>query len=375
VLSGVGGNGGNGAAATSTATGSNVGTQAIPCCYPGYQNYSVAVTSTANGGNGGSGSGSGINGRGGDAISHASATSTAGSVNAQARSTGGTGSGAPSVVKADALARGGLGSYAYSLAKQTGTQITSEASVSSTGSGLSDTAAAIGQPAPAASTSFGKEAVAFGTALPQTADVNTALVTSPNVHHNFDVGGNSQGWLLGNLGVLNTSAVAGFHDYHAKLDINLDTSPYTNPQHLLLGLLNPGFGSTNLGTGDTLNFSINISGASGSYSKTYSFTDLSNAADPNSAFNFFHDKTLDLGTWASFLTGTNKALDIAFAFDMHTHTIGTGMNVGLIAGNSTLESGPVPTPTSVPLPTPALWLFGFLLAGISVAARRQPVAA
>lgn len=256
------------------------------------------------------------------------------------------------MVKADAVAQGGNGAYARALASQTGTQLTLTAQTYSV-SGTSDSRSSIGQPAPIQSAAVGKEAVAFGTALPQIADATAALAGNPNVHHDFDLGGNSQAWLLGNLGLLNTSTVSGFHDYHASLDLNLDTSSFTNQQHLLVGLLDPLFGSNNLGVNDTLTFSINLTRAGGNYANIYSFTDLNNAANPNSARSFFDDKTLDLSSWSSWVKNSNKSLDIVFGFNLHSQINGTGMIFGLIAGNSTLGSGPV---SSVPLPS-AAWAF------------------
>jgi len=53
------------------------------------------------------------------------------------------------------------------------------------------------------------------------------------------------------------------------------------------------------------------------------------------------------------LIQTIKVLSLVFNLDLHTAMVGAGLNFGLIAGNSTLGSGPI---SSVPLPT-AAWLF------------------
>lgn len=159
----------------------------------------------------------------------------------------------------------------------------------------------------------------------------------------------------------NTSSDAAYHDYHASLTLNLDTSSYAPAQHLLLGLLSPEFGIAALSGGDTLSFSIDVIGATAHSSASYDFS----AADAAGAANFFDDKTLDVGDWSSWVSNSDKTLTLTFNLDLHSHTYGTGLNFDLIAGNSTLGSGPV---ASVPLPS-GLWLFGSALLGALVRGR------
>ena len=50
----------------------------------------------------------------------------------------------------------------------------------------------IEEPIPAASSSVGKEAVAYGTALPLVADAISVLAGQPTVNHDFDLGGTAR---------------------------------------------------------------------------------------------------------------------------------------------------------------------------------------
>ncbi len=212
--------------------------------------------------------------------------------------------------------------------------------------GTGDTGAAVGQsllPVVPAN----KEAVAYGSALPSAADANALLVGSP-VSQDFDFGGSSQAWLIGNLGVLNTATDGNFHSYSSQIYFNLDTASFSNQQSLLLGLLSPVFGASNLGTNDTLTFTIDLSGAGGSTRNTYTFADLQEATNLG---------TQDLGTWAGFVTESNTQLAISLSLNLYSQTNLSGIDFNYVLGNSTLGSG-----VNVPVPA-AFWLFGSALVG------------
>jgi hypothetical protein len=232
-----------------------------------------------------------------------------------------------------------------------GVQISAQTTVNNSLPGTSDAIAAIGQPISGGPSSVGKEAVAYGDALPLTSDAKTVLASHPVVNHDFDLGGNSQVWMLGNMAVLNTSTSTALHDYHSMLNLSINTASISNPQDVLVGLLDPLFGTNNFlsGKGESLTFSYSVSGAGGSNTNTYTF----NAANINTAPSFFNDKTLDLGSLASLVNSNNKMLSLVFNLDLLTETQNAGLNFGLIVGNSTLGSGPTST---IPLPT-AAWLF------------------
>ncbi|TAK65319.1 MAG: hypothetical protein EPO18_00065 [Methylobacter sp.] len=344
------GNGGRGGSASSSAIASNIGAQ------------SVYVFSTANGGAGGVAHGSGSNGVGGNATAYASATSSDGYAYAYSTANGGRGLTVP-IINAHAVSKGGAGSQANAVAIATGIKVHAQTKVNNT-SGTSDAIATIMQPAIAASSAVGKEAAAYGTALPQLADVSTALEGQSTVKHYFDLDGNSQIWLLGNMSVLNTSIIEGLHDYHSMLNFNIDTTSISNPQHVLIGLLDPLFGNNSFlnGNGDSLTFSYSISGAGANRSKTYAF----NSADANDAADFFSDRILDLGPLSGFVTSNNKYLNLVFNLDLQTSLTGAGLNLGLIAGNSSLGGGSV---APVPLPG-SFWLLGSAIAGMGFINRR-----
>ena len=335
--SGMANSGGNGGAASSTAIGNNIGSQ------------TVTVNSTAIGGNGGGGYGTGVSGLGGYATSNASATSTAGYANASANATGGNGISLPNLIDSVAFATGGAGSQANATASSTDISIVANTQVNSSVSGSSDSIATIGQQDPLGISASNKEAVAFGAALPQLADMTATLVADPNTLKNFDLGGNSQMWMLGQMGVLNTSLANGLHDYHSTLNLNINTTSITNSQDILLGLINPLLGNNSFlsGNGDSLTFSYTISGNAGSRSMSNVF----NSTNIAQASSFFNDNTLNLGALSSY--SHNSMLSLVFNLDLQTQVNGAGVDFGMVLGNSTLGSGHV---SAVPLPS-AVWLF------------------
>lgn len=327
----------NGGAAVSNANASNSGTQ------------SVYASSNATGGAGGF-TDYNTQGLAGDAQAHTKATSTAGFASSSAIATAGKGSALANLVTADATSVGGNGSYANALAGQSAyASVSAAARVPNTVAGTSDVKAALGQPAPVTASANDKQAVAYATALPLSTDVTAALANHTNVYRDFNADSDAQAWLLGKQGVLNTAVDDNFHDYSSKIDLIINTAGYTNQQDLLLGLLSPALGGSNLGVNDTLTFNIMVSGAGGTLSKSYSFSDLLDINAPGSGANFFHDKILDLGAWSEFVTATNANLDIALSLNLHTQTSNTGLSFNYILGNSLVSAVPVPA---------AFWLFG-----------------
>ena len=212
-----------------------------------------------------------------------------------------------------------------------------------------------------------KEAVAYGSALPQVTDVANALAGNLNNSQNFDVvNGNSQFLMLGELGVLNTSLANGLQNYDASLNLSVDTSSITTPQDVLLGLINPLFGNNSFlaGNGDSLTFSYSINGGA---LVSYEFT----SANINQLNSFFTDHTLDLGALANFVSANNTILSLTFNLDLVTQVTGAGLDVGLLLGNSTLGSG-INT-SAVPLPS-SFWLLGSALAGLLSLGKRRKTA-
>jgi hypothetical protein len=211
----------------------------------------------------------------GNATSYAKASSLGGNVVANASATGsnasstaianaGAGTVIPAIVTAHTLSIGLAGSQANSSASAASVQLSAIAKVDNTGSGTSDAIAAIGQALPAASSSAGKEAVAYGTALPLAGDVASGLAGQTIVSQDFNAAG-SQAWLLGNLSVLNTASDSTLHDYQSTLNLSIDTATVSKPLNIVIGLLNPVFGANSFlaGGGDSLIFSYTISGAGG----------------------------------------------------------------------------------------------------------------
>lgn len=327
----------NGGAAVSNASASNSG------------NQSVYASSNATGGAGGL-TDYNTQGLAGDAQAHTKATSTAGFASSSAIATAGTGAALAKLVTADASSVGGNGSHAKALAGQSGyATVSAEANVPDTVAGTSEVKATLGQPSPVAAAANDKQAVAYANALPLPTDVAAALANHANVYRDFNVDSDAQAWLLGKQGILNTAVDGNFHDYSSKIDLIINTAGYTNQQDLLLGLLSPALGGSNLGINDTLTFNIVVSGVGGTLSKNYSFSDLLDTNAPGGAANFFHDKILDLGAWSEFVTAANANLDITLSLNLHTQTSNTGLSFNYILGNSLLSAVPLPA---------AFWLFG-----------------
>ena len=118
------------------------------------------------------------------------------------------------------------------------------------------------------------------------------------------------------------------HTYHAETDFSINISTLSNPQHLLVGLLDPTETSpTNI---SSLQFQIT---RQGSTVVTQTFTNPT-ASQLNS---YFDDHTLDLGNYS----GVSGNLNLDFILNLTTSTVGAAFNTDLLFGNSTLAAGPL----------------------------------
>ncbi|MDD5578678.1 MAG: PEP-CTERM sorting domain-containing protein [Methylobacter sp.] len=217
--------------------------------------------------------------------------------------------------------------------------------------------AAIGQPLPPAVSRSVEATTAYAMALPQVADAQAALEGQPQIRQNFDLGGSGTALLLADMGVLNTATTSGLHNYQSLLNLSINTASIANPQELLIGFLNPVFGNDNFLAGDSLTFSYSISGGASNVSNSFTF-DSSNIS---SGYDFFNDKTLDIGSLAS-LVDSNHTLNLAFNLELQSQIAGAGLNLGLIVGNGSVSAVPLPA---------SIWLLGSALAGIFSLNRRK----
>jgi hypothetical protein len=330
ILSGSGA-GGAGGAANVVAMGSNAGSQ------------TVTVTALANGGAGGVGSG-GANGSGGDATALA------------------TGRGGGTVL-AHADANPGLGGIASAHSNASNASpgvlvpsITARADGPAGSRGITEARVANGDVAPSPSMAAGLQAAAFATGSPTNADATGALTGSYprlQVRENFDVGGTSDILGLVVLGAQNSFSGSGGPTYSAAVDFKLDLSQLSNPQELLIGLLQPATAGTGL---HLLHFQINVNGGPVEVDQTFT----SAAA----AMAFFTGHTLDLGGIATW-TGSGGLVDLLMQVDLASDVSGEGFRFDAIFGNSTLGSGP-----AVPVPA-AAWLFPSALAALGWLRRKR----
>jgi hypothetical protein len=266
-----------------------------------------------------------------------------------------------SSLSAHALSNGKTGSQSTSMATATGVSLSAQAKINGNSEGISEVVVAIEQSLPLAGSRIVGATGTYATALPQVTDARNALAGHPLIRQNFDLGGSSTALLLADMSVLNTATTTGLHGYQSLLNLRIDTSAITNPQDLLIGFLNPVFGNTHLLPGDTLSFSYSISGGASNVTNNFIF----DSANINNGFNFLNNKTFNIGSLASLVDSSN-ILNLAFNLELQTQVSGAGLNLGLIAGNSTLGSGltsPVPLPASI-------WLLGSALAGMFSLIRR-----
>lgn len=368
----VGGNGGNSQSFGTANDGGRGGDAYSKAIGNSIESQSVTAISTAVGGNGGSSSSIQLEnepqffaGNGGNATADASAFSGKGNAIATATANGGLGLVLPSSVNAQALANGGAGSNATAIATATGISLITNANVDGQTAGISKSAATVGQPLTYPSQPASEAAVAEATVLPQIADAQAALAGQSLVGRNFDFSRNSTPLLLADLSVLNTVSNNGLHSYQSSLNLSLDTSNLTNSQELLVGFLNPEFGNSHFVAGDTLSFSYSVTGGATSVSDHFEF-DASSIA---SGFDFFNGRTLDLGALSN-LVDENHILKLAFNLYLDTQTTGSGLDLGLILGNSTFVGSSNNPVSSVPLPA-SVWLLASGIASLLGLSRKK----
>ena len=285
---------GQGGSATTTATGATSGTG------------SLNITALAYGWQGGIAS-SGSSGKGGDASATATGTGPSGIVMAMAQSAMGDN---------------------YHVSAQAMATIVN-------GTSLAMSATSEGQSIKNLDEAQGKQAVAFGTALPNQSGIDTLLAQHQTVSAAF----NGSGTVLG-YGVLGGSTLSS-QSSMSMLDYSLNIQNLNTDQHLLVGLLDSRF--TGLDA-TSLEFVI-----SGQGSPLFDTT-FDNGA---SAQAFFTDNVLDLGLLSSIAGGSS---DLAMDFGiMMGGANDTSFDFNFIYGPTT----PAPIPgTALLLGSGLVGLFG-----------------
>jgi hypothetical protein len=355
--------GGSGGSRTSTAGMAGSGASGIAISTAINNGGSTQAEARATGGSGGFVQGGAIGGAGGSANANASSTSIGG-FPAMAIAEAFGGSGPQGDLHGSAVAHAessGVSGEASTLAQsgnryETDGSIARQVSASAiapvASTSVSESRTAVGELAPDPIIAVGLQSAAFATALPSDVDSQAALEDNPNVDLNFDVGGTSDMLglvVLGGAYSQNGSGILQTYTSNAAFVLDM-TSLLGNSQDLLVGLLDP----TALGVGfDTLMFQIEIEGST---VIDEMFTDLGDA------LTYFDDQTLNLGTWADWISDDN-IMDVAFALSLTTDDLGAGFSSDLIFGNSTV----------IPLP-PAILLFGTGLLGLVAIARRKRAA-
>jgi MYXO-CTERM domain-containing protein len=336
-----GGNGGNASAAGLPA--GNGGNASSTLQFADSIANTLGGYVSATGGARGFGSTTATNGIGGNAVAsinlignRVSASSSAaagalGSALATANSTSLTGS-----AFSDAMASGSSGAAQGSASTSGGivTNAAARGSVPLTGNlGHVQFRSAVARPAPIPAAAAGIQAAAFLTALPGTSDSITALTSSPNTHHDFNVAGEGTGQTSNVLALIimgGTHVTGGSISQTGSSTVSesIDVSQLASQQNLLIGFLQP----TLIGPGfDSLHFQIM---AAGMTVANQTFTDTA------TALSYFTDNTLDLGKISSGMTGS---LDLSFQYDL-TEKVGGGFTTSFLVANSSLGSGPASVP-------------------------------
>jgi len=269
---------------------------------------------------------------GGPAVATSRSTSS-GDVNSYATATGGNsplfnGSGTALAI---AYGNGTNGSASTSSSTPGGTVVSSvngQTSANVQGSVQAQSFTAIGQTARDRWLVSGSQSSAYLTGSPTAADSILSLAGAPHVHTSFDVIGEGTGpasnvLALGVLGGASAPGASGGSTINTSyVTFTITPSQLSNPQSLVLGLLNP----QQLGNGfDSLVFTLTDSGTS-LVNQTF------NSA--SAALTYFTDNTVSLGSTTT-LAGSYRA-----TFSITTHRPGDGFNASFILGNTTTGSGP-----------------------------------
>lgn len=311
---------GEGGSASSDLSGLSLGTD------------STSYNATATGGQGGQSLVAGISGGlGGSATATATASTPSGTLNVNSSASGSPGGSDPSgnfAAAGNALATstgtapsGSVGSYAtsnlgngYFVNGQASAPIINGTSISVAGTNVA-------QPLQTLADGQGKQAVAFGTALPS--NIDTMLAQYQKVYYAF----NGYGPVLG-YGVLGGMASSrGSGTYNSSLAYNLSIQGISNPQHLIVGLLSSSFSGPGFGS---LEFSI-VDQGQHLFDQTFS--------SASSAQAFFNDNVIDLGLLTS-IPLTGSGLELTFNYSLVASN-NSGGDFNFIYGNG------VPLPGSV----------------------------
>ncbi|MFZ5829482.1 MAG: PEP-CTERM sorting domain-containing protein [Planctomycetota bacterium] len=212
----------------------------------------------------------------------------------------------------------------------------------------------VGGAPPSLDSAMGVEAVAFGTGLPQAADVLPLLDANPIVKSAF-VGPCPSDFMAlmvlgGGYPTGNTNGSP--HEFTGQLDLQFDLGGLASPQNLRVGLLDP------VGTGsgfDSLTFSIVREGAT---VVEETFTSLGDA------LTYFDDNLLDLGPIGDGV-GADGILDLTFKMALTISGVGDSFYTNFVVGNSGCT--PVPEPSTLGL----LGVTGLAVVGLVWRRRRR----
>jgi hypothetical protein len=144
--------------------------------------------------------------------------------------------------------------------------------------------------------------------------------------------------------ILGYGVLGGVTSGKSALTYSVDISGISNPQHLVVGLLDPIFTDSGF---DSLEFSI-LGQGNMLFDQTFSFSE---------AQSFFDDHVIDLGSLSD-IVGSGLNLNLAFNFSLEGAN-NSGFDFNFIFAD--------PSPTPIP---GAVWLFGSGLIGI-IAFRRK----
>ena len=299
----------DGGEASSTAFGQNGG------------DATVAVTSTARGGNGRIGANPSLGGQ------------------ANARATGIGGGAVVAIATADAGSDARADSLANASSVFSGDPVVSlHTTASAIGYRLASTRASNSRnsPAPTTSMAMAGQADALAAAMPDADETEGALSGSAgreSVAQNFDVGGSSEVLGIVALGGTQSSSADGTPMVQsARADFEIDLSQLSNPQDLLVGLLQP---QVSQHAFNSLQFQIVLEGTS-VIDETFT--------DSVAARQFFDGQTIDFGA-ISTLTA-DGILNLDFVLNMTSSHGGDGFAFDLLFGSSVIGAA-VPAPPAV----------------------------
>lgn len=301
-----GGNGGQGGKPDGNASPGGAGGNATAAATGIAPGAGLTVNSSAQGGAGGY-SYSGDHGQGGEALATSTGTATSGFVS----------SAAVSQKRWDGST---LSDNFHSVVALDGADIVNGTSVSVAGANTGPINRSLVD-------AQGKQAAAFGTVLPIQTSVAPLLASNHHVQAAF-----SQDSTVLGYGVLGqTSTGSNVSGYNSSLLYTYTIADISNPQHLLVGLLDSNFSGDD--NGFKLDFKINGGGVNPLFSQTFD--------TPGEALGFFNDNVLDLG-FLTQIPDSYGRLNLTFTYSLMAAP-GTSFNFNFIEGSAS----PVPVPASV----------------------------